>query len=229
MSRLFLRRSRCPKSQRYQRYYRGGEKRERREAPKAWGRAIELKNHATPLQQRPLPVRSRKEPSPPSEDDSSATVRRFCFLTQSLASTECMQTQPHLPLPAGLGRGRQATSGSVASALTIGGFAKAARSAHPVAGVDCLFDPGGCIGLDIEIGMRRGFDHQCFLLTAWIDANGEGLDVSGGRFLIQADAEDPSLPEGGSFAALDPPPGSCGRGGHERLLVLINNWDKQDG
>jgi hypothetical protein len=76
--------------------------------------------------------------------------------------------------------------------------------------------------------MGGGFHHQPLFLADWIDADSDGLDLPIRRFLVQADTEDATLPEGCGFATPDPPARSGGSGGHQGLLVVIDDGYKHD-
>src|SRR5216683_934124 len=138
------------------------------------------------------------------------------------------RSEPQFPLPAGLGGGRNSRAcvmavltGLAARRLTI-----TACPAH--AGALLFGDLDACtrLRLDVEVGMRCRDHTHPLAFAAGIDADGDGLCCAGRRLDAEAHAEEASLPEAGCLAALEPPSRSRGRGGHQRMLALIHDRNK---
>src|SRR5438105_250882 len=83
-------------------------------------------------------------------------------------------------------------------------LARPARAAHLPAPRNCLLDPMGRIGLDIQVGVGRRHNTIAFLLRAGVNPHCYWLGDAIGWLHIQPHAEHSPFPERGGFPRLHP-------------------------
>lgn len=89
-----------------------------------------------------------------------------------------------------------------------------ADSPHVPPYFDCLLDVLNCVCLDIQESVSFRLNCESFFLTPRVDPNGDLLGLTTRGLDVQANTEDPPLPEWCCLTTLDPTSSSISRCWH---------------